>query len=138
TKARPLIVEAPQAGKLAELKRSARAAVTRFIEHYRDYFERNNARVGGNKRMLDPAPRVVLVPGLGLFGLGRSKKEARIAADLAEAAVNVITEAEAIGRFESISESEMFDMEYWSLEQAKLGNSVEKPLAGQIAVVTGA
>ena len=71
--------------------------------------------------MLDPLPRVVLVPGLGLFGLGRSKKDARIAADLAETAVETITDAEAIGRFESISEADMFDMEYWSLEQAKLG-----------------
>jgi NAD(P)-dependent dehydrogenase (short-subunit alcohol dehydrogenase family) len=81
---------------------------------------------------------VVLVPGLGLFGLGRSKKDARIAADLAEAAVETITDAEAIGRFESISEADMFDCEYWSLEQAKLGAAKELPLAGQIAAVTGA
>ena len=55
-----------------------------------------------------------------------------------ECAVEVITDAEAIGRFESISEADMFDMEYWSLEQAKLGAAAEKPLAGQIAVITGA
>jgi NAD(P)-dependent dehydrogenase (short-subunit alcohol dehydrogenase family) len=88
--------------------------------------------------MLDPLPRVVLVPGLGLFGLGRSKKEAMVAADLAETTVETITDAEAIGRFESIPEADLFDMEYWSLEQAKLGQTAEKPLAGQIAVVTGA
>jgi NAD(P)-dependent dehydrogenase (short-subunit alcohol dehydrogenase family) len=81
---------------------------------------------------------VVLVAGLGLFGLGRSKKDARIAADLAEAAVETITDAEAIGRFESISEADMFDVEYWSLEQAKLGAAKEAPLAGQIAAITGA
>jgi NAD(P)-dependent dehydrogenase (short-subunit alcohol dehydrogenase family) len=57
---------------------------------------------------------------------------------LAEAAVETITDAEAIGRFESIPEADMFDMEYWSLEQAKLGAAKELPLAGQIAVVTGA
>ena len=71
--------------------------------------------------MLDPPPRVVLVPGLGLFGLGRSAKDAAIAADIAEAAIEAITDAEAIGRFDSIPEADMFDMEYWSLEQAKLG-----------------
>ena len=109
-----------------------------FIAHYQAYFARQNARVGGIKKPLDPLPRVALVPGLGLFGLGRSKKDARIAADLAECAVETITDAEAIGRFESISEAEMFDMEYWSLEQAKLGAAKELPLAGQIAVVTGA
>ena len=95
-------------------------------------------RVGGIKRTLDPLPRVALVPGLGLFGLGRSKKEAGIAADLAQCAVEIVTDAEAVGRFQSISEDEMFDMEYWPLEQAKLGAAAEKPLAGQIAVITGA
>ena len=48
-----------------------------------------------------------------------------------------MTDAEAIGRFQSMTEAEMFDIEYWSLEQAKLGGAVEKPLAGQVALVTG-
>src|SRR5205823_9643816 len=109
-----------------------------FMERYRTYFARHNPRSGGIKKMLDPLPRVALVPGLGLFGLGRSKKAARIAADLAESAVATITNAEAIGRFESLSEADMFDMEYWSLEQAKLGSMKVLPLAGQIAVITGA
>jgi NAD(P)-dependent dehydrogenase (short-subunit alcohol dehydrogenase family) len=78
------------------------------------------------------------VPGVGLFGLGRSKKDARIAADLAEAAVATITDAEAVGRFEPLPEADLFDVEYWSLEQAKLGNAKEPPLAGQVAVITGA
>src|SRR5260370_9005159 len=85
--------------------------------------------------MLDPMPRVVLVPGVGLFGLGRSKKDARIAADLAEAAIATITDAEAVGRFEPLPESDLFDVEYWSLEQAKLGNTREPPLAGPGAVL---
>jgi len=83
-------------------------------------------------------PRVVLVPGLGLFGLGRSKKDARVAADLAEAAIETITDAEATGRYQALDDAHLFDMEYWSLEQAKLGSAAEKPLAGQIVAVTGA
>ena len=138
TKNWPLVVPAPEQGKTADFARAARAAVAAFIAHYRDYFARNNARCGGTKTMLDPLPRVVLVPGLGLFGLGRSRKDAAIAADLAEAAVSTITDAEAIGRFESISEADMFDCEYWSLEQAKLGSAKELPLAGQVAAITGA
>ena len=138
TKNWPLVLPAPDDGKADELKRAATAAVAAFVESYKAYFARNNARAGGAKKMLDPLPRVVLVPGLGLFGLGRSKKDARIAADLAEAAVETITDAEAIGRFESIAEADMFDVEYWSLEQAKLGTAKEPPLAGQIAAVTGA
>jgi rhamnose utilization protein RhaD (predicted bifunctional aldolase and dehydrogenase)/NAD(P)-dependent dehydrogenase (short-subunit alcohol dehydrogenase family) len=138
TKNWPLVVAAPEHGKADDFKRAARAAVQAYIARYHAYFTRQNARVGGIKKPLDPLPRVALVPGLGLFGLGRSKKDARVAADLAECAVECITDAEAIGRFESISEAEMFDMEYWSLEQAKLGAAKELPLAGQVAVITGA
>jgi rhamnose utilization protein RhaD (predicted bifunctional aldolase and dehydrogenase)/NAD(P)-dependent dehydrogenase (short-subunit alcohol dehydrogenase family) len=138
TKNWPLVTSAPEQGKTADFARATRAAVDAFIAHYRDYFARNNARCGNTKTMLDPLPRVVLVPGLGLFGLGRSRKDAAIAADLAEAAVSTITDAEAVGRFESISEADMFDCEYWSLEQAKLGSAKELPLAGQIAAITGA
>jgi rhamnose utilization protein RhaD (predicted bifunctional aldolase and dehydrogenase)/NAD(P)-dependent dehydrogenase (short-subunit alcohol dehydrogenase family) len=137
-KNRPLVVAAPEDGALADFGASARAAVASYAERYRDYFLRNNARVGGIKTMLDPIPRVVLVPGLGLFGLGRSKKDARIAADLAEAAVATITDAEAVGRFDPLPEPDLFDVEYWSLEQAKLGSAKEPPLAGQVAVITGA
>jgi rhamnose utilization protein RhaD (predicted bifunctional aldolase and dehydrogenase)/NAD(P)-dependent dehydrogenase (short-subunit alcohol dehydrogenase family) len=138
TKNWPLVLPAPEDGKLAAFKTATAAAVEAFVAAYRAYFARNNARCHGAKRMLDPLPRVVLVPGLGLIGLGRSKKDARVAADLAQAAVETIADAEAIGRFESIDEADMFDVEYWSLEQAKLGKEPEKPLAGQIAVVTGA
>ena len=137
-KNRPLAVVASDGGDLIGFKEAVREAVAGYGEEYRAYFVRNNARVGNIKTMLDPIPRVVLVPGLGLFGLGRSKKDANIAADLAEAAIATITDAEAIGRFDPLPESELFDVEYWSLEQAKLGSSRELPLAGQIAVVTGA
>jgi rhamnose utilization protein RhaD (predicted bifunctional aldolase and dehydrogenase)/NAD(P)-dependent dehydrogenase (short-subunit alcohol dehydrogenase family) len=138
TKNWPLVLPAPADGKADDFKRAAASAVAAFIENYKAYFARNNARAGGAKKMLDPLPRVALVPGLGLFGLGRSKKDARVAADLAEVAIETITDAEAIGRFESIPEADMFDVEYWSLEQAKLGSAKELPLAGQVVVVTGA
>jgi rhamnose utilization protein RhaD (predicted bifunctional aldolase and dehydrogenase)/NAD(P)-dependent dehydrogenase (short-subunit alcohol dehydrogenase family) len=137
-KNRPLVVAAPEDGDLDGFKEQVRIAVAAYGERYQNYFTGNNARVGGIKTMLDPMPRVVLVPGVGLFGLGRSKKDAKIAADLAEAAVATITDAEAVGRFEPLPEADLFDVEYWSLEQAKLGNARELPLAGQIAVITGA
>src|SRR5580704_16962899 len=138
TKNWPLVLDAPQEGRAADFAASTATAAAAFMENYRHYFERNNARCGGTKKMLDPLPRVALVPGLGLFGLGRSKKDARVAADLAEAAVSTITDAEAVGRFESISEADMFDCEYWSLEQAKLGAAKELPLAGQVAAIGAA
>ena len=114
-----------------------RSAVDRFAADYHAYFARHNPRQEVPKRELDPMPRVILVPGLGLFGLGGSARDARIAADIAESTVATITDAEAIGRFDPVGEADMFDIEYWSLEQAKLGQAAPKPLAGQIAVVTG-
>ena len=134
----PLVVAAPEDGDLAGFREQVRGAVAAFGDHYQSYFARNNARVGGTKTMLDPMPRVMLVPGVGLFGLGRSKKDAKVAADLAEAAIATITDAEAVGRFEPLPESDLFDVEYWSLEQAKLSGAREPPLAGQVAVITGA
>jgi rhamnose utilization protein RhaD (predicted bifunctional aldolase and dehydrogenase)/NAD(P)-dependent dehydrogenase (short-subunit alcohol dehydrogenase family) len=137
TKNYPLIVPTPEPASLDSFKTAVRQAVDAFASEYHAYFARHNARQEVPKRELDPMPRVILVPGLGLFGLGRSARDARIAADIAESTVETVTDAEAVGRFESISEAELFDIEYWSLEQAKLGQAGEKPLAGQIAVITG-
>ncbi len=136
TKPWPLIVPAPQAGQLEDFKQAAQQAAGKFIADYKAYFERNKTRTKG--AMLDPAPRVVLVPGLGLFGMGTSAKDARIAADIAEAAVEGIGDAEAIGRFTSVGEADIFDLEYWPMELAKLGARKTLPLEGQVAVITGA
>jgi rhamnose utilization protein RhaD (predicted bifunctional aldolase and dehydrogenase)/NAD(P)-dependent dehydrogenase (short-subunit alcohol dehydrogenase family) len=138
TKNWPLVLPSPDIGKLDDFARATRDAAEAFASRYRQYFARHNKRAGGAKHELDPLPRVVLVPGLGMFGLGRSKRDAVIAADIAETWIEGVADAEAIGRFESISEADMFDCEYWPLEQAKLGARNEPPLAGQIAAVTGA
>jgi rhamnose utilization protein RhaD (predicted bifunctional aldolase and dehydrogenase)/NAD(P)-dependent dehydrogenase (short-subunit alcohol dehydrogenase family) len=134
----PLIVPAPEAGRLDDFARAVRKAVADYARCYAAMFERQNARAGGLKTRLDASPRVVLVPGLGLYGIGATPKDAAIAADLAENAIRVITDAQAIGRFEPLGEADLFDVEYWSLEQAKLKGAVAKPFSGQVAVVTGA
>jgi rhamnose utilization protein RhaD (predicted bifunctional aldolase and dehydrogenase)/NAD(P)-dependent dehydrogenase (short-subunit alcohol dehydrogenase family) len=134
----PLILSAPDNGGLAEFKTNAARAVAEFVAKYQNYFTRQNARVGNAKKMLDPLPRVALVPGLGLFGIGRRNGDAALAADIAVSAIDTIRHAEAIGRFASLSEADMFDMEYWSLEQAKLAAAKEQPLVAQVAVITGA
>ncbi|MBI1328438.1 MAG: bifunctional aldolase/short-chain dehydrogenase [Alphaproteobacteria bacterium] len=137
TKNWPLVVPAPEAGKLDDWKKDVDAAVAKYVARYHDYFERNNKRADPKKTELDPLPRVVLVPGVGLFGLGATAKDAAIAADIAENTVEVITDAEAIGTYKCIPEADMFDVEYWSLEQAKLGKANEKPLSRQVCVITG-
>ena len=132
-----LVAPAPASGKLENFAAALSTGVKSYINDYVDYFERNNSRVGGGLTQLDPVPRVVYVPGIGLFGVGRSAKDAAVCADIAESTVDVISRAEGIGTFVSLSEEDLFDIEYWSLEQAKLAKSVEKPLNRQIAIVTG-
>jgi rhamnose utilization protein RhaD (predicted bifunctional aldolase and dehydrogenase)/NAD(P)-dependent dehydrogenase (short-subunit alcohol dehydrogenase family) len=132
----PLVVPAPEAGNLDAFQQAVQAAAERFMTDYSAFFGRHHAREP-NAAMHDPLPRVVLVPGLGLFGLGESVGDARIAADIATAAAEGIAGAEAIGRFTSIPEADLFDCEYWPLELAKLSGRAALPLAGQIAVVTG-
>lgn len=133
----PLILPPPAAGALDAFAERAQAETVAFAQRYNAYFETHNAAADPKKTMLDPQPRVVLVAGLGLFGVGRSRKEAAVAADIAETTIAVVCAAEAMSRFESISEADTFEMEYWSLEQAKLGKSKPKALAGQVVAVTG-
>lgn len=101
------------------------AALAAYAERYRAYFTRNAARSNEPKRMLDLYPRVVLVKGLGLYALGATAKAAKIGGDLCEQATRAINAAEAYGRFTPIGEADLFDMEYWSLEQAKLQVAVQ-------------
>jgi rhamnose utilization protein RhaD (predicted bifunctional aldolase and dehydrogenase)/NAD(P)-dependent dehydrogenase (short-subunit alcohol dehydrogenase family) len=121
TKNWPLIVPAPEAGKLDQWATDVREAVDGFVARYHRYFETNNDKSPVKKKELDPLPRVILVPGVGMFGIGATAKDAAIAADIAENAIAVISDAEAIGEYRSISDYDMFEVEYWSLEQAKLG-----------------
>jgi len=137
TKNWPVIVPAPEAGKLEQWAADVHEAVAAYVARYHRYFEDNNAKSTVKKKELDPLPRVILVPGVGMFGVGGSAKDAAIAADIAENAIAVITDAEAMGEYRSISDFDMFEVEYWSLEQAKLGKSNEKSLARQVAVITG-
>jgi rhamnose utilization protein RhaD (predicted bifunctional aldolase and dehydrogenase) len=110
----PLIVPAD-----AGVERAV-ALITEYGARYAAYFERNAPKASEPKIMLDALPRIVIAPGLGLYGVGSDAKAAAIAGDLAEQTARIVLAAEAYGRFSPISERDLFDMEYWSLEQAKL------------------
>jgi rhamnose utilization protein RhaD (predicted bifunctional aldolase and dehydrogenase)/NAD(P)-dependent dehydrogenase (short-subunit alcohol dehydrogenase family) len=138
TKPRPLVLPAPDISKFEEFAAAARKAVEKYRANYERYFVRHNAKTTPKKQPLDPMPRVILVPGIGLFGLGTTAADARITADIAETCLSVISDVEKDGRFESISERDQFEIEYWELEQAKLAGRAQKPLQGQVAVITGA
>jgi len=134
TKAHPLILSLDAATPGVG---GAAPAVAGFVARYTDYFARQNARVGGIKTALAPAPGLVWVPGLGLIGLGTDAAAARIAADIGEQTIRVMADGQAAGGFHPIAEDDTFDCEYWSLEQAKLGKGTPPPLRGRIVLITG-
>ncbi|HEX7122769.1 MAG TPA: bifunctional aldolase/short-chain dehydrogenase [Gemmatimonadaceae bacterium] len=120
-----------------------RAAVERALAEwgtwYAGYFERGSARQARALTRLDLVPRVVLVPGLGALLIGRTRRETGIAGDIVSRAVVVMQEAEAIDRFQPVSEADLFDVEYWSLEQAKLkAAGTPGAMAGRVVLITGA
>ena len=136
-KQKPLITQYPAQDELARFQCDTRRRAADYAADYKRYFERCDALDEIDRIMLDPMPRVALVPGLGLFGIGRSCKDAAIAADIAEVWIEAVTGAERIGRFSPLEEKDLFKLEYWSLEQAKFKSVVGRPLSGQVAVITG-
>ncbi|MCW5833154.1 MAG: SDR family oxidoreductase, partial [Labilithrix sp.] len=112
--------------------------IVAYARRYDAYFDDAVAKKGVMKKRLDPRPRVVLVPGLGVCAIGKTKKEAEIAADVYEHTIDVIEAAEAVGTYAPVGLDDLFDVEYWSLEQAKLKRAAEPPLGQRVALVTGA
>jgi NAD(P)-dependent dehydrogenase (short-subunit alcohol dehydrogenase family) len=113
--------------------------VDSFALDYRLYFARNAARVSGALTMLDPAPRVILDPQLGMVAVGADALEAGVTGDIYRQTIDMILAATVLGGWRSISEEDVFDVEYWALEQAKLGKTASaRPFRGEIALVTGA
>ena len=139
TKATPLLLDL-RGAEPESYSAKIDEGLERFRTDYRAYFSRQaEARPERSLQALDADPRVVLVPGAELLiGLGTSPKAARVAADLYEHTIEVLEAAEAVGSYQALPETDLFDMEYWSLEQAKLGKKKARPLDGHIVYITGA
>jgi rhamnose utilization protein RhaD (predicted bifunctional aldolase and dehydrogenase)/NAD(P)-dependent dehydrogenase (short-subunit alcohol dehydrogenase family) len=134
TKGRMLVLDKDD---LAKGRAGIDARVEEFAEAYLAMFETQFKRVGGGKVMLEPHPCVAWIEGVGIAGIGKDASAASAAADIAEQTVEVMTLGEMAGGFRPIGTDDLFDMEYWSLEQAKLSKAAAKPFAGQIVAVTG-
>jgi len=113
--------------------------VQAYAKAYREYFERHAPAAKEPKTMLDPAPRVILDPEFGMACVGRSAKDARIVHDIYSHTIDVILRATALGGYRALPEKDIFDVEYWDLEQAKLRRAGAPPVfSGEVALVTGA
>jgi NAD(P)-dependent dehydrogenase (short-subunit alcohol dehydrogenase family)/ribulose-5-phosphate 4-epimerase/fuculose-1-phosphate aldolase len=137
TKGQPLVIRLPESSSPAAWSARLEAALAEYARCYQAYFAAGVA-AGGERKPLDPLPRVVLVPGVGMFTAGPAAKDARIAADLYLHTIRTKRLVWETGEYEGLPDLDLWEMEYWSLEQAKLGKEKEKPLARQVAAVTGA
>ena len=122
---------------MAAGREAVEKAVDEYIAEYTEYFTVNNARLGGVKTMLAPTPNLAWIEGVGVVGISADAKAAGAASDLAAQNMNVMTNGEACGGFHPVSAQKLFDMEYWSLEQAKLGKGKPPAMQGRVVMITG-
>ena len=113
--------------------------VEAYAQSYRAYFGQHAPHAKKTRSMLDAAPRVVLDASLGMCAAGRSAHDAVIVADVYHQTMDVIERATRLGGYDALPARDIFDVEYWDLEQAKLRKAGKPPqFAGEIALVTGA
>ncbi|WP_417912494.1 bifunctional aldolase/short-chain dehydrogenase [Candidatus Electronema sp. TJ] len=113
--------------------------VEQYAQDYRCYFEAHEPEAKERKVMLDPAPRVLLDQELGLCCVGASAAEVGIVADIYEHTMDCILRAERLGGWRPLPPRDLFEVEYWDLEQAKLKKGGNAPIfKGEIALITGA
>ncbi len=138
TKQRPLVLDLNLNLETEPLRAQIDTAIADYRAAYRAYFTHQTSSRSLDRIALDADPRVLLIPGLGLVGIGLDERAARIAADIYEHTITVISDAEVIGHHQALPERDIFDMEYWPLEQAKLGGKKTLPLAGKVVIISGA
>ncbi len=108
----------------------------KYIADYKSYYEKYNT---GEQTLLDPAPRWAILPKVGSLSFGPTIKHLRIIEDITRHTKQAIYQAEQLGGWKALGKKDLFEVEYWSLEQAKLKRAGKpKDLQGKIAIVTGA
>jgi rhamnose utilization protein RhaD (predicted bifunctional aldolase and dehydrogenase)/NAD(P)-dependent dehydrogenase (short-subunit alcohol dehydrogenase family) len=113
-------------------------ALESYADRYRRYFAKHTEEKKIERQILDPWPRVVLWPGVGIITIGATAKDAKVAMDIYQHTTSVILNAEGMGGYEALEEGDLFDVEYWVLEQAKLKLGAKRlALTGKVALVTG-
>ncbi|MCU1514437.1 MAG: short-chain dehydrogenase, partial [Microbacteriaceae bacterium] len=137
TKVKPLLLDLPPTASLEDQLTRLHELHEQYRIDYQAYYDAHATPESPAIRGADPL--VVLIPGIGMFSYGANKQTARVASEFYINAINVMRGAEAISEYSPISDEEKFRIEYWALEEAKLQRMpAPKPLAGRIALVTGA
>lgn len=113
--------------------------VESYVQNYEEYFATYEPSAKDRKQILDPAPRVILDDELGVCTVGKTAKDAQIVADIYSHTIDIISWADALGGYKALPAKDIFDVEYWELEQAKLNKAGNHPIfGGEVVLVTGA
>lgn len=136
TKVVPLFIDwTPNADDVEGLKAILKDSVAAYKEQYKAYFERNKNE---GDVMFEPAPRVILIPGVGMINTGKSWAMSQVSGALYHRAIAVMRGATALGEFVSLSENESYNVEYWPLELYKLTLApAEAEFSRKVAFITG-
>jgi len=137
TKVKPMVLDTAPDAPIEKVKERLAELHEEYRADYAAYYKKHAKKDSPAMRGADPA--IVLVPGVGMFSFGANKQTARVAGEFYVNAINVMRGAEAISSYSPISDAEKFNIEYWSLEEAKLQRMPKpKPLASRVAFITGA
>ena len=137
TKPWPLWIDQPAFDDAGKLREQLAQSIQGYTAEYNAYLERHAAERPPGVAAFDPLPRVILMPGLGALCAGKDARAARIAGDITAHTLRAKAQVAAMGTYEGLSEDHLFDMEYFTLQHAKLRRD-EPPLDGEVAVITGA
>jgi rhamnulose-1-phosphate aldolase/alcohol dehydrogenase len=147
TKVKPLVLDLPASASVEESIARLDELHAQYRADYQAYYDAGVSTSSTSSSLIEPVeiaamrgadPAIILIPG-GMFSYGANKQTARVAGEFYINAINVMRGAEAISSYAPISDTEKFRIEYWALEEAKLQRLPKpKPLAGRIALVTGA
>lgn len=137
TKNYPLFLDFSDMETPEEMAGHIKEAISSYVSAYTAYFTKQLEGRKVERTQLDPMPRVILIKGLGIVTVGKTIKDAKICADISEHTLKAKTAIASVGSYQELDPASIFDMEYWSLEQVKLGKSNPKALEGKIALVTG-
>lgn len=137
TKALPLWIDTPGYDNPAKLKDQIVTGIEEFKAEYQAYLARNAALMPPGMKPFDSLPRVVLLPGLGALCAGKDARAARIAHDITAQTLAAKAKIAAMGAYRGLAEDHLFEVEYFTLQHAKLRHE-EPPLGREVAIVTGA
>ncbi len=138
TKAYPLWINELKYDDDKKLREQIRNSIADYAKKYDEYFERYSKKIKGKLNRFDSMPRVILIPGLGAICAGKDVVAADIVRDITVSTLSAKMKISSIGKYEGLNEAYLFDMEYRSLQHAKLNRKDKLPLKSSVAIITGA